>query len=257
MYSAKRGLLSVIARIFNPLGFLAPTTFYTKTLMQRLWIAEISWDAPLPEDIAKEWDRFVGSLSFIATIRVPRYIGIAPGNTYMLCGFSDASEKDYAAKAYLRISDSSSESHLYLLGTETKLAPIKPSTIPRLELCGAVILAQWFSRLERILAAWLDTSQVYAWSDSTIVLSWLNSPHTSFKQFVSNRINQIHQLLPDAHWAYVKSADNPADCVSRGVKPSELHGHKLYWFGPIFLKGPIHEWKLKSTLVPADQLPEV
>ncbi|KAF0755038.1 Integrase catalytic domain-containing protein [Aphis craccivora] len=60
---SKRGILSVIARIFDPLGFLSPVIFYAKCIMQRLWAAQTSWDDPLPSAIAEVWQEFMGMLS--------------------------------------------------------------------------------------------------------------------------------------------------------------------------------------------------
>jgi len=191
----KRGVLSIIARIFDPLGLLSPTIFYAKTIMQRLWLAQVDWDSQIPEDIANNWCGFYHSLSWLREIRIPRYLGSSTGCSYSLCGFFDASEKDYAAVVYLRVTDPSGSTSIYLLGAKTKLAPMKTMTIPSLQLSGAVLLALWLTRLKGILEIQLVLSDVFAWSDSSIVLSWLNNPHTSYKMFVSNRVFQIQSVL--------------------------------------------------------------
>ncbi|XP_022180904.1 uncharacterized protein LOC111041058 [Myzus persicae] len=100
----------MIARIFDPLGLLSPSTFYAKTIMQRMWLAQVDWDSQIPEDIVND--------------------------CYGLCGFCDASEKGYAAVVYLRVTDPSGAIAIsvYLMGAKTKLAPMKAMTIPRLEL---------------------------------------------------------------------------------------------------------------------------
>ncbi|XP_022171535.1 uncharacterized protein LOC111034564, partial [Myzus persicae] len=131
----KRGVLSMIARIFDPLGLLAPTIFYAKCIMQRVWVARIGWDEQLPADIAEDWNRFYHSLGWLVGIQIPRYIGCSTGCKYEVCGFSDASEKGYAAVVYLRVTAPSGDVRIYLLGSKTKLAPMKAMSIPRLELC--------------------------------------------------------------------------------------------------------------------------
>jgi len=83
-----------------------------------------------------------------------------------------------------------------------QMAPIKTMSIPRLELNGAVLLVLWLVRLKRVLEHQLKITDVFAWSDSTIVLSWLSNPHTAFKTFVSNRIYQIQSTIPNCHYFF-------------------------------------------------------
>lgn len=115
--------------------------------------------------------------------------------------------------------------------SEIKLAQLKATTIPRLELCAALLLAKWLARLNDTLRSKLIVD-VVAWSDSSIVLSWLSVPHEPFKVFVSNGIHQIQTLLPGCRWNHIRTEDNPTDCASRGLKPRDLLDHSLYWKGP-------------------------
>ncbi|XP_025193669.1 uncharacterized protein LOC112593492, partial [Melanaphis sacchari] len=254
---SKRGVLSMIARIFDPLGLLAPSIFYAKTIMQRVWLAHIGWDDPLPSDLAEEWVSFYHSLGWLTGIEIPRYIGCSTGCRYDLCGFSDASGKGYAAVAYLRVTDLSGDTRIYLLGSKTKLAPMKSMTIPRLELSGTVLLALWLCRLKRVLENQLVINEVFAWSDSTIVLAWLSNPHSAFKTFVSNRVHQVKTAIPQCQWSHVSSEENPADCCSRGLRPSELVKASLYWKGPSFLTSSSDSWPKSVVDLTLDQLPEV
>jgi len=130
-------------------------------------------------------------------------------------------------------------------------------TIPRLELCAAGLLARWLHRLYNILSSRIQIGNVYAWTDSSVVLSWLNTPHVAYKVFVSNRIHQIHQLVPSGRWFHVSSDLNPADCASRGLRPEELAMFNLYWEGPGFLHQVGEVWSSGVNLIPEDQLPEV
>ncbi len=68
-----------------------------------------------------------------------------------LHGFSDASERAYAGVVYLRMSESEGRVHVALVMLKTKVAPIKQITIPRLELCGAHLLAQMLHRVKEVL----------------------------------------------------------------------------------------------------------
>jgi hypothetical protein len=97
----------------------------------------------------------------------------------------------------------------------------------------------------------------FARTDSLVVLSWVTVPHETFKQYVSNRVHQIQSILPNCHWRYVPSPDNPADCASRGLMPSELPRFRLYWHGPRFIYDAPDEWGRDRDRLPCSELPEV
>uniref|UniRef100_A0A1B0DK75 Uncharacterized protein n=1 Tax=Phlebotomus papatasi TaxID=29031 RepID=A0A1B0DK75_PHLPP len=91
-----------------------------------------------------------------------------------------------------------------------------------------------------------------AWSDSTTVLQWLQSHPRKWQKYVAQRTAQILEVLPPHHWRYVPSKQNPADCLSRGVKPSELVSHPLWWTGPKWLSQDSSAWPENKVIVPAD-----
>jgi hypothetical protein len=93
----KRGILSLVARIFDPLVVFGPVMFLAKTIMQRTWKHSLSWDEPLPADIHIEWSAFISDLPALLTIRVPRYINARKGAPCYLLGFCDTSHLGYAA----------------------------------------------------------------------------------------------------------------------------------------------------------------
>ena len=146
-----------------------------------------------------------------------------PGNTEVksvqLHVFCDASESAYAAVAYLSIVDVK-DSATSLVIAKRKVAPIKRLTIPRLELCRAVLLARLISYIGNIFP--IPTGNIYAWTDSSVVLGWLRRNPRRFKRFVGNRVSEVIELLPPNCWQHVKGADNPADSASRGIFPAEL-----------------------------------
>ena len=86
-----------------------------------------------------------------------------------LHGFCDASESAYAGVVYLRAVDQDGFVHISLIMAKTKVAPIKRLTMPRLELCGAVIVVKLLNHTARILD--IPNHQVYAWSDSNFALA--------------------------------------------------------------------------------------
>ena len=139
-----------------------------------------------------------------------------------LHGFSDAA---YSGVVYLRMVDSLQCVYTCLVTSKTKVAPIKRLTIPRLELCGARLLAQLLHHVQGVFH--LPVDSVYAWTDGMIVLSWLVGNPRRFKTYIGNRVSHTIELIPPDRWNHVKGTDNPADCASRGLFPSELLDHEL------------------------------
>ena len=224
----KRILISDIAKVFDVLGWFAPATVSMKILLQRVWEVRVSWDDPVPEAIQKIWQQWRSELPSLACKSVSRCY--FPKNAHIVSlqihGFSDASEDAYAGVVYLRMVDSAGAVHTSLVVSKTKVSPIKRLSIPRLELCGAQVLARLLHYVKEIFQVRL--SEVYAWTDSTIVLNWLTGNPRRFKTYVGNRVSEIVDRIPPNRWSHVASADNPADCASRGIFPSELLDHELW-----------------------------
>ena len=129
-----------------------------------------------------------------------------------LHGFSDASEDAYAGVVYLRMIDSVCDIHTSLVMSKTKVSPIKRLSIPRLELCGAEVLSRLLQHVKEVLQ--VPMSDIFAWTDSTIVLSWLVGNPKRSKTYVGNRVSSIVDKIPPDRWNHVSGTDNPADCVS-------------------------------------------
>ncbi|CAG9135942.1 unnamed protein product [Plutella xylostella] len=130
--------------------------------------------------------------------------------------YTDASERAYGSCVYIRTIRNDGTAHVCLLTSKNKVAPIKPTTIPRLELCGALLGTRLCKKVLDSLTVKID--QCYYWSDSTIVLGWLNTATSRLERFVRNRVNEIQESTAGDTWSYVPSKQNPADLVSRGVK---------------------------------------
>lgn len=259
----KRSVLSSIAKVYDPIGVLAPITFWAKHFMQLLWKNCYEWDQPISNELSTLWGMFSSQLPLLSSIKINRHIPIEQCTEAQLVGFSDASLKGYAAVVYIRLVNASKNITVHLLTSKSKVAPVKSGlieeslSIPRLELCGALLLAQTLNRVQKTLSPSIKLLSLHAWTDSTVVLTWLTSSQIQFKVFVTNRLKRIAELVPDCHWHYVSTTQNPADCVSRGLLPKEALDHKLYWNGPEFLKQSITPWSpTKLNVVPIDQLPE-
>lgn len=244
---SKRAIISEIARIYDPLGLLAPVTTDLKRLMKYLWITEVGWDQPIPEEAATLWTKYHKELPALASLRIPRRVTISNA-TYELHGFSDSSEAAYAAAVYLRV-DSGTEVQCHLLMGKSKVSPAIKLSIPRLELCGAWLLARLLAYVRPNVTT-LNISNVTAWTDSTVTLAWIRSPTAKLKTFVANRVAKIQQNTDVGNWRHVPTSVNPADCASRGLSPNGLASHSLWWNGPNFLRQPEHLWPQEPPMNP-------
>ena len=238
----KRTMSSDIARIFDVLGWMAPVIVKAKIILQRLWEEKLLWDDIVPEHLKEVWLLWRTELpilmeKFIPRCYFPKHVNI---KFKQLHGFCDASEQAYAGVVYLRMVDTKGDVHTSLVLAKTRVAPIKRLSIPRLELCGAQLLAQILRHCQVVLN--LPTEEVFAWTDSTIVLSWIFGNPRQFNTYVGNRVSHIIQLIAPNRWNHVEGANNPADCASRGLLPSELLSHPLWWEGPDWLRLGIHCW---------------
>jgi len=132
----------------------------------------------------------------------------------------------YAAVVYIRITSLSGEIITLLLASKSKVAPIKPMSIPRLELSAAVLLARLMSSVHNVLNA--NYTHIYCWTDSTVVLAWLDKHPAHWKTFMAHRVAAVHFHIPDAKWCYVPTKTNPADCASRGLLNIDIASHHLW-----------------------------
>ena len=238
----KRSLVSDVTRTFDALSWYSPTIVKAKILLQMLWIEGVGWDDCVPTSILEEWYKWRRELPLLTTYHIPRCYYPKEANivSIQLHGFSDASERAYSGVVYIRMEDSNKIVYTSLVASKTRVAPIKRVTIPRLELNGALILAQLLLHCKDALD--LPLSSIHAWTDSTIVLAWIQGNPRRFKVYMGNRIAQILELTTIDCWNHVVSEENPADCALRGMFPSELLKHDLWWHGPPWLKLHLSEW---------------
>lgn len=168
-------------------------------------------------------------------IRVSRRTIPYENSTHLyLHGFCDASEKAYGACLYVQSENRKGHRTAVLLCSKSCVAPVKKITLPRLELCGAVLLTRLIQDVKRALN--IRFEEIRAWTDSMIVLAWIAKEPSHWQTFVSNRVNEIHSSLPYTQWGYVSGKKNPVNLVSRGVSCDKLESSELWWAGPIWLQ---------------------
>ncbi|GFY26557.1 integrase catalytic domain-containing protein [Trichonephila clavipes] len=267
----KRALLSTIAKTFDPLEWLSPITIQYKTIMQRLWKQQLQWDERVPPDITLEWEQLAKDVQLIKDIKIPRFLFVDSDNQFNLFGFSDASEKAYAAAIYCRSVSDTEKINVQLIIAKTRVAPLKTVSLPRLELCVVLLLVKLMDFTCKALNYPISQTQFY--TDSTIVLAWVGSHASRWKTFVANRVAKIQTLSSATQWHHISGSANPADLATRGVSSSTLLT-SIWLCGPKFLhetfpiqtdssvpslNDAVPEKKycaLQSTVVP-NHLPEV
>lgn len=234
----KRAVVSDIARLFDPLGWISPVIIVAKIFIQKLWVSGIDWDDKLPPQLLNEWIKYRENLNLLTNFQIPRWIQTKRNDVlFELHGFSDASNDAYAAVVYARIVDINGNIYTNLIASKTKVAPVKIVSIPRLELCGAVLLSKLLSDVSSTLG--IPKQSIHAWTDSTVVLAWLSNHPSRWKPFIANRVSDILNQWNRDQWSFVHSTDNPADCASRGISDMNFPKHDLWYRGPTWLQDKI------------------
>ncbi|XP_071576701.1 uncharacterized protein [Temnothorax nylanderi] len=241
---SKRTVMSVIAKIFDPLGLLAPVLIPAKVFIQKLWTLKLGWDDPLPETVSTKWNRFIDQLQEKHKIAIPRWISVTSDQNIEIHGFCDASQRAIAAAVFVRSTDAHGVTKVTLLCAKTKVAPLKRLTIARLELEGAVLLTKLSFQALKVLE-W-ENLPLFCWIDSEIAGTWIKGHPSRWKDFVHNRVVFIQKTLPHAQWRFVPGKENPADCATRGLTPAQLQEYTSWWQGPHWLSEPSSSWPNES-----------
>jgi len=247
----KRFVLQAAARIFDPLGLLAPFTVTIKILFQKLWELGIKWDDSLNNGLLIEWRKWYSQIVDLKEIETPRYYFNEKYNDEVeLHAFCDASEKAYGAVVYVRFAKNENDYDTTLVMAKSRVAPIKKITLPRLELMGALVLCRLIKMLKELFGA---NVKVYAWSDSMVTLHWIKGHANNWKSFVCNRVIEIQEVLNPSCWSHCKGAENPADLLSRGASVEDLKKSDLWRKGPQWLKIHEHQWPKPNNFVFNDE----
>lgn len=229
-YVTKRDILQASSQIFDPLGWMTPVTVKAKILLQEIWQTKFTWDEPLPDTIKDKWTAILVELKELPNLLIPRlyfphnHPGTHIDNIFV---FADASTKAYGAVVYF-----SSNNRVCLAMSKNRVAPIRSTTLLRLELMAAVTA----TRLTKFVCSSIPHEKqlrVYCWTDSQIVLHWIQKG-TNPKPFIT-RVNEICEAFPAAMWSFTPSADNPAYLLTRGLSTDQLKSSRLWTQGPDWL----------------------
>ncbi|KIH63232.1 Pao retrotransposon peptidase [Ancylostoma duodenale] len=232
----KRVVMSKIAAIYDPLGWLVLLLHQAKIFLQELWKQQYDWDTQLPNDKKQNWHSIVISISGFEK-DLPRFLA-SKGSTNLLVTFADASSNTVA---YLYHGDRAN-----IIMAKSKLPSIQVQyTIPKLELNAMTLAMRLTNSVLDQLHSVVNIQEIYVFSDSEVVLKWLQlKPEKEVGQFVHNRlieIRKIHNHITEQNrlvrFGYVASHDNPADCGTRGLSRDEFAMH--FWWT---MQSPPSDW---------------
>ncbi|XP_043218664.1 uncharacterized protein LOC122379997 [Amphibalanus amphitrite] len=244
-------LLRQVATIYDPLGLIAPFTLRGKLMMRQLVTkhssqsGSTSWDEPVPTQCRSEWIAFFNDMFKIEDLRFPRCIR-PPGaiGEPTLIIFSDASSQAYGACAYVHWQMEAQRHKAFLISAKSKLTPIRQLSIPRLELCAAIVGCRLGETIQKEMT-YRFNAVVYV-VDSIIVRSQIQKESYGFGTFVATRIAEIQEKTSPCQWWWISSCNNPADMVTRPSKPEELAVETTWQNGPSFLRGPKETWPISQ-----------
>nr|XP_046478634.1 uncharacterized protein LOC124217271 [Neodiprion pinetum]XP_046478636.1 uncharacterized protein LOC124217272 [Neodiprion pinetum] len=236
----KRYILSEIAKIFDLLGSLSPVILTSKVLIQKCWKAKTTWDESVSSALYSAWQSFAEQILLIDDSKIDRYVLINYPVNIQTHGFCDASKTDYGACSYVRSCNEEGKICVQLFCSKGCVAPLKEQTIPRLELCGALILARLYHEVFKVVT--FRVCKTVFWSDLTIVLQWLRTHPSVLKVFKANHVPEIQAASKDVEWRHVRSDQSPADGLSRGQLPQEFLNNESWFRGPSWLARPESAW---------------
>ena len=250
------------AKLYDPLGIISPIFLPVKLIFQELCKLKVDWDEPLSEEIKGKFLTWISSLETEEPISVNRcYFEINPENieSLQLHAFGDGSEMAYAGAIYLRIETNETIS-TQLIMSKTRVAPLEPMSVPRLELLASLISSRLVTHVRSALSPVVNIEEIYCWSDSTTTLHWIKGVERQYKQFVENRVTEVQSKVSPEFWSFCPGLENPADIPTCGLSAEALLKSSLWWNGPAWLQQSKENWpifEVSRSEPPEEYLAEV
>lgn len=259
----RKGVLSSVATVYDPLGFASPLLLPGREINQELCHRRYDWDENLPPDVLASWVEWKEGLASLGDLSIPRCFKPKNFGTVVrteLHHFADASqEHGYGTVSYLRQINDRGQIHCSFVMGKSRVRPLKSTmTVPKLELTAAALLVRMNKLIVRALQGRLQIDSVSYWTDSIIVLRYIFNEVRRFITFVANRVAVIRQESVPDQWKHVRSELNPADYASRGIKATESRKLLIWRQGPEFLWKEEEEWppqppEMSATLSETDE----
>ena len=197
----QRGMLSILSSIFDPLGLVSPFVLKGRKILQQLCEQNIKWDEPVDETAAESWEYWKANIQRLCDIKIPRCLrkkGSMKIKHTSLHYFSDASETGYGVVAYIRSVRENGEIFCNIVMAKSRVAPLKFMSVPRLELSAAALAVKIAVQLREELD--MEVHDEVFWTDSRVVLGYIQNTKKRFKTFVANRIHQIKSHTDVLQW---------------------------------------------------------
>ena len=236
----KREILAKSHAVYDVFGFVSAYTVRAKIIVQELWKQKVKWDQPLQGALVDEFREWEKELPLLPTINIPRWIRVENKSRIQIQGFCDASERAYGSIVYLHVTDEDGNVSITFLIAKTRVAPLKPISLARLELLAIHCLAKLVKYV--LDAVRFSVEAIHLWSDSMIALSWVRKPSSTWKTFVRNRVQEIHDIVSPNVFRHCPTEDNPADDLTRSLSLSKIKTKTSYWQGPNWLKRDSKYW---------------
>ena len=126
--ATRRGILSVMSSVYDPLGSVAPILLPVKIILQDLCRKRLTWDDPIPEDCLLKWKKWLFDLPHLEKFNIDRCIKPMNKDEIVSCElhhFCDASEVGYGAVVYLRLVTVSGNIYIAFIMGKSRAAPLK------------------------------------------------------------------------------------------------------------------------------------
>lgn len=238
-----------MAKIYDPLGLIAPLMLTAKQIYRELCETKVQWDAKINGELLQRWKKWEGQLP--REQQVPRSIARYQEavQEVELHSFGDASERGVGAAVHAVVRQPSGNTQR-LVVAKSRLAK-QGLTIPRLELIAAHMATNLLINVRNALDN-VPSPKVFGWLDSTVALHWIKG-NGQYKQFVTHRVAKI-QLHKEIEWRYVPTDENPADLASRGAPvksalwqqgPAWLQDKSKWPINPVTRSSPASEMEAK------------
>ena len=237
----KRHVLKIMARIYDPLGFIQPLIVTLKLLFQTICVSGIGWDEVFNDELSKEFFDVIEDISRLGELIIPRCYYSAdpkdPITKVTLHAFSDGFKVAYGGCIYLKVATKSGFIKVSFVVAKSRVVPSgKTLTVPQLELLGNLVTSRLVGNVIGALEAELFINKVFYWSDSKISLAWIKSINKEFKPFIENRLVEIRKNVGINDWYCRRSEVNPVDLISRSG--NDINS-KMWFNGPEFLHQPM------------------